>query len=495
MKSKIIITAFLSILLFCCKKDSKSSDNNKFVDDLIIKTGNEFLKDKRFKSVSIGIYYNGRIFKNHFGELDLNKKNTPSDSTVYEIASVTKTMTGFLTAKAVKEGKLNLETEISDFITSKDDNLRGMKIKHLLSHTSGLPSNAPRVDELYDSNWTDSTFYKSIAYEKQYTVKSFLNSLKIDSLSFKPGEKYMYSNIAPNLMAYILEKTYNQTYDQLVKEHLFEPLKMKNTYIGASSSDKHLANGYNEKNVLQPHFSKFLYGAHGNCKSSFADLVKYMKSNLEEELIEFKIVKSDVFKHSSNFSSGYFWLKEKKEKFKDETIEMIYHNGTAPGTITWLCMFPEQRLGIVLVTNVSFQEGYTLAWQTVEGLWDELKPEGIKSIRHRIQALSFEDVDEALALYDDLKKTSPNEFKFDEPSEFYFLGQNLLNRNKAKSAIKVLEKSIALFPNESYLYNSLGNAYYKNKNLTKAKSIFNKSIELDSKDYQAIKMLKKIESE
>jgi D-alanyl-D-alanine-carboxypeptidase/D-alanyl-D-alanine-endopeptidase len=67
-------------------------------------------------SVSIGILKDGKIYTKHYGEIDKGKGNRADDNTYFEIASVTKLFTGQLVAKAVLEGKINLEDDIRKFL-------------------------------------------------------------------------------------------------------------------------------------------------------------------------------------------------------------------------------------------------------------------------------------------------------------------------------------------------------------------------------------------
>ena len=122
------------------------------IKQIIKKHAALFLKDSITNSVSVGVLFRGKTTTAHYGELDKGKGNTPNDNTIYEIASVTKTFTGTLAAKAVLDGKLSLEDDIRLYLDGKYPNLeyqqKPILIKHLLTHTSGLPANNKGIAEI-----------------------------------------------------------------------------------------------------------------------------------------------------------------------------------------------------------------------------------------------------------------------------------------------------------------------------------------------------------
>lgn len=112
---KIIITglliAFTLIGYSQKKKDITIADLDSVAKNL--------LNETKGNAVSISIITNGRQILKQYGEIDKGKSNTPNSSTVFEIASVTKTFTGLLMAKAVADNKLNLNDDIRKYLNGK----------------------------------------------------------------------------------------------------------------------------------------------------------------------------------------------------------------------------------------------------------------------------------------------------------------------------------------------------------------------------------------
>ncbi|MCK8142568.1 beta-lactamase family protein, partial [Flavobacterium sp. I-SCBP12n] len=131
---KYLITILFFVLLGC---KSAQQINKQNVENAITKNAFQLLNDKRFHSVSVAVYKDGESTIKHFGELTIGKGNKPNDSTLYEIASVTKTFTGYIAAKAVLDKKINLNDDIRNYLDEPYPNLEfkgePIKIKHLIT--------------------------------------------------------------------------------------------------------------------------------------------------------------------------------------------------------------------------------------------------------------------------------------------------------------------------------------------------------------------------
>ncbi|UAM97541.1 beta-lactamase family protein [Polaribacter litorisediminis] len=104
MKYALFFTFLFSIVFF----ENTFSQENNFNDiilKVIQKNGLRFLKNKNINSVSVGVYKDNQFYTEHFGEIVKGKGNSPNNETIYEIGSVSKTITGYLVANAILEGK------------------------------------------------------------------------------------------------------------------------------------------------------------------------------------------------------------------------------------------------------------------------------------------------------------------------------------------------------------------------------------------------------
>lgn len=343
---------YLAIILFFVLVGCKSVQkiNKQKIENAISKNAFQLLEDKRFHSVSVAVLKDGKSTIKHFGELTIGKGNKPNDSTLYELASVTKTFTGYVAAKAVLDKKINLDDDIRIYLDESYPNLefkgKPITIKHLITHTSGFP-NMPLKSE---------------------NKKAFFEGLKLIKIETKPGEIYSYSNTAPELTAYILEKVYQKSFEELVIEFILKPNKMNQTKFTLNENDrKKLVKGYNDKNELMPNFNRTLWGGISGLHSTAPDLVKYMKLQLDQSNPIVNKSHQKLHKEGSDFWEGYHWY------IIENDNELIYrHHGGIYGMQNWFVIYPKKNIGISILTNTSFNETGEILEKVVNKLYDDI---------------------------------------------------------------------------------------------------------------------------
>jgi len=339
----------LLFVLVGCKSVQKI--NQQMVENAISKNVLQLLEDKRFHSVSIAVLKDGESTIKHFGELTIGKGNKPNDSTLYELASVTKTFTGYVAAKAVLDKKINLDDDIRIYLDESYPNLEfkgePITIKHLITHTSGFPNMPPKSEN----------------------KKAFFEGLKLIKIETKPGETYSYSNTAPELTAYILEKVYQKPFEELVIEFVLKPNKMSQTKFTLNANDrKRLVKGYNDKNELMPNFNRTLWGGISGLHSTAPDLVKYMKLQLDQSNPIVNESHRKLYQEGSDFWEGYHWY------IIENDNNLIYrHHGGIYGMQNWFVIYPKQNIGISILTNTSFNETGEILEKVVDSLYDDIK--------------------------------------------------------------------------------------------------------------------------
>ncbi|HEX2684064.1 MAG TPA: serine hydrolase domain-containing protein, partial [Ferruginibacter sp.] len=168
---------------------------------------------------SILVAKNGNIiYHQNFGYADYNTKRLLNDSTAFELASLSKQFTA-MGIMILKEKKLlSYEDNVKKFFPGLPYD--SITIRHLLTHTSGLPY----YESQFEKNWN----HKKIAHNKD--VVDMLIKER-DSLFFKPGTKMQYSNTGYALLAAIIEKVSNMSYNDFMAKNIFQPLGMTHTFI------------------------------------------------------------------------------------------------------------------------------------------------------------------------------------------------------------------------------------------------------------------------
>lgn len=346
MKLKLIL--FISIILgftSCQSQDNFGNFISNEIDSLI--TNGEI------KSLSIGVIKDGRIHKFHGGKLTNGKK--PNEQTLYEIASLTKTFTGTLLAKAILDKKAELDDDIRKYLPESYPNLefngQPITFRNLVTHTSGLPNMFPNQPEIFENpNW-DELPNKINELQVGFTKKQFLAELHKVELDTVSGHKFSYSNAGANLIGYCLERIYQKPYEDLIKKYILKPLKMKNTYVGISEKNNtFLAKGLNANGIEMPPRAEKELQAEGGIISTLDDMIKYMQFELDAENPLVKTSHQELLNGKyGDFENGLFW-----QIFKNgDKPTKIFQNGGSFGTSSWLTIIPETKTGVFIVTNVS----------------------------------------------------------------------------------------------------------------------------------------------
>lgn len=146
------------------------------------------------------------------------------EHTEVEIGSVTKVFTGELAHQLVEEGKLRTETTVGEVLDVGDVPVADVTVRELLDHTSGLPRLAStNLLSSLASTMTGSNPYKG------ETVEDIVAAATKSELKDRGEESY--SNLGYGLLGHMLETAAGQPYEQMLKERIFEPAGMTETYL------------------------------------------------------------------------------------------------------------------------------------------------------------------------------------------------------------------------------------------------------------------------
>jgi hypothetical protein len=175
------------------KREFYLSDNKKqsTLDTTIDRLVKPYMQNPDHNALCIGIIKNDSVYFYNYGEEKKDSKILPSQTSLFEIGSITKTFCGNLLAQAVSENKLKLDDDIRLYLKGNYKNLEFNKqpilVKHLANHTSGLPRQPENL-------FSQKEFDLKNPYSN-YTNQSLLNYIKEFKLSVTPGTNCEYSNL------------------------------------------------------------------------------------------------------------------------------------------------------------------------------------------------------------------------------------------------------------------------------------------------------------
>jgi len=479
---------FLIIANLCIGQTTPKTPKDAEVYRSLDENAKYLLNESGGNSVSIGVYLNGKTYSRHYGEIDKGKGNKATDKTLFEIASVTKTFTGTLMARAILEGKVKMDSDVRDYLRQEFANLQykgqPVTIKDLLTHRTGILRQFPNYGKLLE-NRDDSTAFKVRKMEENYDKREFFRDLLWVRPDTSAGSVYYYSQFGPELSAHILENAMQQDFNVQLRELIMDPSEMNNTSIRI---DDYLtvANGYDDKGTLMPFLANAMWGAGGGMKSTMADLLKYMKYQLDTTNAIVKESHRSIFNDGKD-EMGYFWDVGKDSKGN----KFYWKHGGAYGTQNVFFVYPAYQIGFSVIINQSGSNTAGQLLDVIQGLESDLKPYGQKSIGRTIRITVEENADAGIGYYYQLKNDKKDSYNFENESELNKLGYRLLNSGKIIAAIKIFKLNATEFPNSANVYDSLGDAYYANKELKFAKENYKKSLKLNPANQHAKEMLKK----
>ncbi len=284
---------------------------------------------------------NGEIvFEKYAGTGHIHGKDSINAGTAFHIASITKTFTGMALLKLWEEKKLQLNDEVSFYLTGF--NYPGVTIKTLLNHRSGLPNYCYVMEQ---HGWD-----KKITATNRDLLEFLIE--KKDKLNVgRPDRHFSYCNTNYALLALIVEKVSGKSYAQYLQETFFTPLQMHNTFVFSIDSSANVLPSYNWRNREEA--ITYLDAVYGdkNIYSTPRDLLKWDMALTYGNLFRPVTLDSAYSGYSferpgiKNYGLGwrmYLYPNEKK---------IIYHNGWWHGNNTVFTRLIQDSATIIILGN------------------------------------------------------------------------------------------------------------------------------------------------
>lgn len=396
----LLLFTFLNTTLFAQQQNSLNNGVYTILDN----NADNLLRKSKAYSVSIGLIKDGKVYTKHYGELDKGKGNKADNQTSFDVASVTKVMTGHLMVKAVLEKKVNLDDDIRKYLDASYPNLafQGIPVRiiDLVSFKTAFDREIPDNSQIRKVN-DDSTCFRIKKMDESYSKKQFLEDLKTIQLDTIPGKKHKYSNTSLELSALILEKVYHKNFETLLNEYFFAATKMNATKRNLKV-DSNIANGYSSNHLLMPNSYTNLWAAGGYRNSTIDDLIKFLSFELDTKN---KIVQESQRNLSDSDQSwnGYFW----DEIGVSENGKYCYKHGGAFGTNTLFMVYPELQIGICIIVNITSENTFGNLYETVVEIVEDLETKSSEKIDYGYKLIR----DKVVFTYQYNKKLDPKLIK------------------------------------------------------------------------------------
>lgn len=288
---------------------------------------------------SILLAKNGEIvFEDYHGFINFKTREPITANTPFHIASVSKTMTAAVILKLMEEGKIYLEDGVEKYLPFFP--YPNITIKDLLTHRSGLPKydyfmDGTRTEIIRVKNKRGRIVKKTRLIRLYPAVTGFPGNKELlqymvanrPPVESFPNRRFNYCNTNYAMLALIIEKVTHMPFPEYMREYVFKPLGMTNTYVFSSKDTANYIPSYNYNNTpFKLEKLDCIYGDK-NVYSTVRDLLLwdkalYMGSFISTESLNMAFQPySNEFRGYKNYGLGWHLL----IKPPDPTI--VYHNG------------------------------------------------------------------------------------------------------------------------------------------------------------------------
>lgn len=310
-----------------------------------------YIESRSDVGLVIGIYRKKESRILCYGVKDRQTNVKPDGNTLFEIGSITKTFTAALAQKLNDEGVINLRAPVQTYLP-KDVKMpkygdNPVTLFHLANHTSALPRMPDNFRNQVNESDPFAHYTKQLSYE-------FLSHYQ---LKRKAGEVPEYSNFGMGLLGLVLSEETGTSYQELIKNKLFDPLNMERTTITITPElAANVARGHNVHGEETPywHFTEAFVGA-GGLKSTANDMILYIKANLYPAYSSLGDTLSGTHRPTAvvdktrNRKIGLSWNIWPYGKSHEKRLYL--HNGRTGGFSSFVGFSKDDELGVVVLSN------------------------------------------------------------------------------------------------------------------------------------------------
>jgi CubicO group peptidase (beta-lactamase class C family) len=287
-------------------------------------------------AVSVAVVDRGRIVKAAgYGVASLELNVPASAATAYRLGSTTKQFIAAAIVLLHQDGIIGLDDRLSKYLTDIPDAWAGMTIRHLLTHTSGLPREAPGFDPFRAQA-------DHVVITSAYAVP----------LEFPPGDRFSYSNTGYYCLAEVITRTTGRPWPDILTTRLFGPAAMTGTHVSALGVIPGRATGYMPANGAIRNAETWLaLRPSGAVVSTAVDLARW-ELVLRGDAILSAASKREmwtpgILNSGATHGYGFGW-------FLDEVAghPRIRHDGGVPGFGSEIQRYPNDELTVIVLANM-----------------------------------------------------------------------------------------------------------------------------------------------
>lgn len=298
------------------------------------------MRDRQLPSIAVAVIKDGKIiWEEGFGWADVERKVAATPHTPYSLASVTKPITATAIMTLNQAGKLNLDAPVEQYLGTlrlkgHAGATEGVTARRIMAHSAGLP--------LYGGFYLNGD--KPAGSEQ--TISRY------GMVVFPPNTRFEYSNIGMKILDAAIEQVSGQSYGEYLQQHVFLPLGMKRSALGHHPSWAAEAAVRYEGNKRMPFYMTDHPGS-GDVWASAHDMARFLMFHMgiglpdqREILSREKVMEMQRPVSAPSATIGANWFVSKTGGHT-----RVWHTGGQPGVTAAVDFFPDQKVGLVLLTN------------------------------------------------------------------------------------------------------------------------------------------------
>lgn len=430
-------------------------------------------------AVAIGITKGSEIiYARTFGYADVANRKKSHLNTIFHIASVSKPFTAVAVSKLIQQGKLNLDDRLIDHIPEfkmKGTGHDSVTIKHILTHTSGIPRHVSSDD------WSNP-IYGPAALEVNLKHVADL------SLDFSPGTQFNYSNSAFDILGIVVSRVSGMRFTDYVRTNVLEPGGMLHTtYIKPKGSlPEHWAVPHSygvETDEWAPYPYTENYAPSSGVQTTLLDMCRWGLLHLGSGTHqEFSILDKAHYRlmttphHDTPWGDkiGLSWY---LQSYLDRPC--IMHLGADTGFEANMYIYPEEDISIVVMANRDFSRVGRITLAAAEILFNEQPKEYAVSGRYPF-ATAYKNggIEKAKEVWEAMKKDTVDQYYIDN-DDLLTAGAILENNRKWADAQSILDYYLTINDRSSYAHRLIGNAHLNLGDTLAAISSYQKTLEIN----------------
>jgi len=293
------------------------------------------LAAKHAPGAALAIVRKGRIWKvRGYGYADLESCAPMTPDTRLGIGSISKQITAAVALTLVRDGLISLDDPIVKFLPEGAGAWDAIRIRHLLTHTSGLP------------NYTDFGSYDATQMVPT-TPAELVSRFRGQPLLFPPGTQYMYENSDYVLLGVIIERASGQSYADFLRAAIFEPLGMRDTGVDQNrGAIVGQALGYQSDGEPAPFLDASTLFSAGSLYSTVEDMYRWDQALYTTNLLPQPLLDEMWTPYLNEY--GYGWQITNAGGHRQ-----ISHPGLIDGFATAIARFPDDRVTVIVLSNMS----------------------------------------------------------------------------------------------------------------------------------------------